>query len=207
MARVTACRCTGLLPNTCSPSSTRNRILLPRIAGQRGHAPALPLRVSAQDTVSPRPGRAHDRDHDHKSRAAAPARQFRPPPRLSWPLVPGTDKLDYVLRFPDDECLVYTRPVDRLLGPSRTILPLVGGELRLNEDLFRDGEIALPRTEEPDAELRPERWAERHAGIPGLSPVAPLDGPGAAFLCIEPCRGHADSIAFAGDYSGQTQEP
>ena len=60
-------------------------------------------------------------------------------PGFAWPLVPGTDKLDYVLRFPDDECLVYTRPVDRLLGPSRTILPLVGGELRLNEDLFRDG--------------------------------------------------------------------
>ena len=99
-------------------------------------------------------------------------------PGFAWPLVPGTDKLDYVLRFPDDECLVYTRPVDRLLGPSRTILPLVGGELRLNRGPVQRRRIALPRTEEPEAELRPERWAERHAGIPGLSPVAPLDETG-----------------------------
>jgi galactose mutarotase-like enzyme len=124
-------------------------------------------------------------------------------PGFAWPLVPGTDKLDYTLRFPDDECLVYTRPVDRLLGPSRRILPLEGGELRLTEDLFREGgllflapksrKLSYGRTGGPSVTLE----------YPDFPQLLLWMRPGAPFLCIEPCRGHADSIDFAGDYAGR----
>jgi galactose mutarotase-like enzyme len=122
-------------------------------------------------------------------------------PGFSWPLIPGTDKQDYSIQFSDDDHLVYTRPVDRLLGPWRGTLVAEGGKLQLTEDLFRDGgllflapcsrQLSYGRNGGPTITLEFRDFPQLLLWM----------RPGSDFLCIEPCRGHADPLEFADDFS------
>jgi galactose mutarotase-like enzyme len=122
-------------------------------------------------------------------------------PGFAWPLLPGTDKSDYSLRFPSDQTLIYTRPVNRLIAPSRQTLRLIRGELPLTEDLFAEGGLLL---------LTPRSRSLSYGCAAGLRIVLEYPDfpqlllwmrPGGSFICIEPCRGFADPVDFDDDFS------
>lgn len=122
-------------------------------------------------------------------------------PGFRWPLEPGPAKADRYIHFSDDRRIVVARPLETLLGPKRSYIPLPAGVFPLDETEFARGAmIALaPRS-------RSVRFGSRSGtlsvdvGFDGLTNLGIWMRPGCDFLCIEPWQGHADPHGFDGDF-------
>ncbi|WP_454855464.1 aldose epimerase family protein [Rhizobium binxianense] len=121
-------------------------------------------------------------------------------PGFRWPLLPGLPKERHLLTFEEAGPILYTRPVDRLIGPDRFELPLEGNSLRLGERLFEKGGLAFLTLKS-----RSLRFYTEDGGVairidfPDMDRLILWSKPDGDFLCIEPLLGHADPIGFAGD--------
>lgn len=166
--------------------------------GTRRHYP-YPFALTLRYTLDPQ-GISLEARIDNPGERTLPL-SFGLHPGLRWPLVEGTPKPLHEIVFPDDDSLVYTRPQDRLIGPTRGTIPLAGGVLRLDEALFREGGLLL-------LALKSRRLIYRTPGGPAVEIAFPTFThvllwmrPGSPFLCIEPCLGHADPVDFTGDFT------
>jgi galactose mutarotase-like enzyme len=124
-------------------------------------------------------------------------------PGFRWPIEPSLAKADHAIAFKEDAVLTYTRPIDRLVGPERAFLTLTNGVLDLDEDLFRPGGLLLL-----GARSRRLTYGARGGGgvtldYPDFPELLLWARPGSPFLCIEPCRGHADPLEFDGEFSAK----
>jgi len=121
-------------------------------------------------------------------------------PGFRWPLAPGVSKDRHLITFDETGPILYTRPVDRLIGSDRFELPLEGSSLRLGEALFERGGLAFLSLKSRSLRFHTEdgRTAIR-IGFPDMNGIILWSRPGGDFLCIEPLLGHADPTGFAGD--------
>jgi len=121
-------------------------------------------------------------------------------PGFRWPLIAGIPKQRHFITFDEVAPIFYTRPVDRLIGPTRTELPLGGKSLRLDEALFETGGMALLSLKSRSLYFHTDNdKAAIRLDFPDMSGVILWSRPGGDFLCIEPLFGHADPIGFSGD--------
>ncbi len=125
-------------------------------------------------------------------------------PAFRWPLTPELSKAAHRLVFRADEPGPLHRLDGRgLLTPEGHATPILGRDLALHEDLFREDALIFlqPRSrslryEVPGGPSLVLAWE----GFPHLGLWAKPD-PGPSFLCIEPWAGHADPTDWEGDFS------
>ncbi|WP_342362092.1 aldose 1-epimerase family protein [Terrarubrum flagellatum] len=120
-------------------------------------------------------------------------------PGFRWPLVEAAAKSDHVVLFPDDRTLAYTRPIERLVGPKRGILPLQDGRLPLSPTLFATGGVLLLGLNSRSVAFGPRDGEMIHVDFPSLPYLMLWSRPSAPFLCIEPLSAHADPVGFDGE--------
>lgn len=121
-------------------------------------------------------------------------------PGFRWPMTTGIPKDRHYITFEEMGPIAYTRPVDRLIGPDRSDLPLNGSTLQLNEALFEPGGMALLSLKSRSLLFHTEdRTAAIRLDFPDMDGIILWSRPGADFLCIEPLLGHADPVGFSGD--------
>lgn len=121
-------------------------------------------------------------------------------PGFRWPLVRGVPKDRHLVTFDEAAPILYTHPVDRLIGPDRFELPLEGNSFRLNEKLFERGGLALLSLKSRSLRYHTENGqAAIRLDFPDMDGLILWSRPGGDFLCIEPLLGHADPVGFTGD--------
>lgn len=121
-------------------------------------------------------------------------------PGFCWPLIAGVPKQRHLITFDETAPIFYTRPVDRLIGPTRIELPLEGRSLRLEEALFETGGMALLSLKSRSLRFHTDDGkAAIRLDFPDMNGVILWSRPGGDFLCIEPLLGHADPLGFSGD--------
>jgi galactose mutarotase-like enzyme len=121
-------------------------------------------------------------------------------PGFRWPLVDGIEKEQHALSFAETGPVIYTRPVDRLVGPDRFELPLEGKTLRLTEALFEKSGLILLELQNRSLRYHTQDGAAAiRIDFPEIDRVILWSRPGGDFFCIEPLFGQADPMGFAGD--------
>jgi galactose mutarotase-like enzyme len=121
-------------------------------------------------------------------------------PAFHWPLADGVAKEAHVLTFEADERAPMPRVVGGLLGEATTPSPIVDRVLALNEGLFAEDALILPRPA--------SRWVRYTApGVSGLEmrwegfpSFAVWMRPPGDFLCLEPWAGMASPADWDGDF-------
>lgn len=122
-------------------------------------------------------------------------------PGFRWPLEPGLAKSDHEICFPDDRTITVARPLQTLLGPDRTEIPLPEGVLTLDEAEFARGAMIVLSPNSKSV-----RFGSRtgtlsvEVGFQAMTSLGIWMRPGGDFLCIEPWHGHADPLGFAGGF-------
>jgi galactose mutarotase-like enzyme len=122
-------------------------------------------------------------------------------PGFLWPLPQALAKSSHFLEFETDEPAPIRRiDASGLVSPRLHATPIVGRQLALSDDLFRDDVIILDQvrsrslvygaTDGPRIEIR----------FPDARYLGLWTKPGAPFLCIEPWQGIADPAGFDGDF-------
>lgn len=123
-------------------------------------------------------------------------------PAFAWPLPGGADKAAHRLLFEADE----PQPIRQLekatglMRPDGVPTPVLGRELPLDPELFRDD--ALIWTDLGSRRL--SYGAEGGAWLDVAFPDSPMLGiwqvPGARYICIEPWQGHSDPVDYSGEF-------
>jgi len=122
-------------------------------------------------------------------------------PALRWPLVPGTPREAYRIRFEVPEAEPILRLQGRLLDPTPRPTPVVERTLALRDELFHEDALIFTR-------LRSRKIRYDAPGSPvvemaweGFPHLGIWTKPGAGFICIEPWQGVASPLGFLGELS------
>ena len=120
-------------------------------------------------------------------------------PAFAWPLPYGAAKTDHRMVFDaGDRGSLLALDADGLIAGERPS-PLDGRTLTLTDDLFADDALIWT----PPFAARGLTYGASVGPLLRIDWDAPMLGvwtrPGAAFVCVEPWRGHADPLGFAGD--------
>ena len=123
-------------------------------------------------------------------------------PAFNWPLLPGTAKESYSLRFSDEEAAPIRRLQDGLLRTEPQPSPIVGKNLALSERLFDDDAIILDRRASTSVRYAADQGPALEISWRDFRELGIWSKPGGApFLCIEPWRGFASPSGFDGAFS------
>jgi galactose mutarotase-like enzyme len=125
-------------------------------------------------------------------------------PAFRWPLAPGVARSAHRLEFEKPEPgPLPVLDAQGLLGPPSRPSPLAGRLLPLGDHLFaQDALVFRPVQSRWVRYSAPGSWSLRMAwdGFPHLGVWS---RPGAGFLCLEPWRGYASPVNFAGEFAGK----
>jgi galactose mutarotase-like enzyme len=122
-------------------------------------------------------------------------------PAFNWPLLPGTPKESYSLRFSAEETAPIRRLKDGLLRPEPAPSPIAGNSLALSEKLFDDDAIILDRLASKSVRYGADRGPSLEISWQDFRELGIWSKPGGApFLCIEPWRGFASPSDFDGEF-------
>jgi len=125
-------------------------------------------------------------------------------PAFRWPLVPGTRKDKYRIKFEVPEPGPIRRLVDGFMEDAPHSATLDDRTLNLNDALFREDTLVFEQ-------LRSRKIRYDMPGSPvlefsweGFQNLAVWTKPGAGFLCIQPWRGLPGAASTEGEF---TQRP
>jgi galactose mutarotase-like enzyme len=122
-------------------------------------------------------------------------------PGFAWPLRAGLRKEAHVLEFEHEEPAPIRRVAGGLLQPDTFPTPVEGRVLRLREDLFAADAVILDHPSSTSVRYGVPGGPWLTVAWEGFRALGLWMMPGAAFLCIEPWRGHASPAAFDGEFS------
>ena len=121
-------------------------------------------------------------------------------PAFAWPLPGGGDRDAHVLIFDADETGVARRLDGGLLGGTE-VLPLEGRTLPLSEALFAADAVVLPGINSRGLRYASPAGPALELSWQGYEDLGLWSRPGAAFLCLEPWRGHASPLGWDGEFA------
>jgi galactose mutarotase-like enzyme len=121
-------------------------------------------------------------------------------PAFRWPLCSGTAKSAYTLVFPAPEPAPIRRLAGGLLLPERFPSPVVGRRLPLDESLFAADAVIFDEVASSSVQFAAPDGPAIEMAWEGFKQLGLWMRPGGDFLCIEPWRGHADPLGFAGPF-------
>ena len=122
-------------------------------------------------------------------------------PGFRWPLEPGGNKNDYVVRFAQPE----PEPIRRGAGdpismtPEPHPTPVQGDVLHLDDGLFADGPIVFDRPRSRSVTFGAPGGAALRVDFPDSPQLALWMWPGQPFLAIEPWNGLPAPVGFDGE--------
>lgn len=121
-------------------------------------------------------------------------------PAFRWPLPHGGARNAHVIEFPFDEPAPIRRlDAQGLLTPALHPTPVQGRRLPLDDALFEQDVVIFDALVSRQLHYGVPGGRQLALGFAGATHLGLWTKPGAGFLCIEPWRGVADPVAFAGD--------
>jgi galactose mutarotase-like enzyme len=122
-------------------------------------------------------------------------------PAFRWPLPYGHARADHFIEFSTDE----PDPVRRLdahglLTAERHPTPIVHQRLTLADALFQHDAVIFDAVKSRSVSYGAATGPRLRVSYPDSAYLGVWSKPGASFVCIEPWRGIADPIGFAGDF-------
>lgn len=123
-------------------------------------------------------------------------------PALRWPLPGGQARSEYHIEFECDEPAPIRRlDADGLLLPESFASPVQGRRLALDDALFAPDVLIFDQFNSRSLVYGAGTGPRIKVGYPDATHLGLWTKPGAGFLCIEPWRGVADPVGFAGEFS------
>jgi galactose mutarotase-like enzyme len=121
-------------------------------------------------------------------------------PGFRWPLPYGQPRAAHCIDFTADE----PEPLRRINGDGlvtsvRHATPIVGRQLILVDDLFRDDALIFDQIRSRSVTYGASQGPRLQVSYPDSPCLGVWTRPGAPFICIEPWQGLADSQGFSGD--------
>ena len=122
-------------------------------------------------------------------------------PAFAWPL-PSAAREDHEIRLARDEPspLTRVRP-DGLIEPSSRPSPVAGNTVRLDDALFVDDALVWQSLASRSLSYGCADGPALDIDFPDTPSLGIWTKPGAAFICIEPWAGYADSVGFTGNFA------
>lgn len=128
-------------------------------------------------------------------------------PAFAWPLPYGQPRAAHRIVFAADEAESIRQLSNGLVDPAPRPSPLVGRTLALSDDLFDDDALVWDQIRSQSVRYGAPTGPQLRIDFPDTpmlgiwtKPVpSGVEGPGAAFVCIEPWHGIADPVGFTGD--------
>lgn len=105
----------------------------------------------------------------------------------------------YALEFPADASLDFYPLVSDLLSEQPQNLALQNHQLPLSEQLFEKDALVFKHLESKSVTLIEKGSAVLEVAFSGFPSLGIWTKPGAAFLCIEPWSGYADTVSATGN--------
>ena len=127
-------------------------------------------------------------------------------PAFNWPLQAGVSKESYALTFAGEESSPVRRLDGGLLRAVTEPSPVKGTVLPLSESLFTDDAVIFDRMGSHSVRYAAGQGTSSGPWLKmswhGFRELGVWSKPsGAPFLCIEPWRGYASPVGFAGEFS------
>jgi len=126
-------------------------------------------------------------------------------PAFRWPLPFGQPRAAHFIELKSDEPAPVRRlDADGLVTPETYPTPIVGRRLALDDRLFTNDALIFDSIRSHCLTYGAEQGPRIQVSYPDAPYLGVWTKPGAAFICIEPWRGIADSQGFAGDFTHKT---
>ena len=122
-------------------------------------------------------------------------------PAFAWPL-PGGDRAAHAIVFNCNEPAPLRRLTpEGLVGPDPKPSPVVGNRFTLTDALFTDDALVWTDLASRSLTYGVPDGPQLNIAYPDTPYLGIWTKPGAAFVCIEPWAGHADSEGYPGEFS------
>ena len=123
-------------------------------------------------------------------------------PALRWPLPYGAARAAHYIEFEQDEPAPIRRlDAQGLLTATRHATPVRGRRLMLDDALFAEDVMICDRLASRSLSYGAAAGPRVKVGFPDAAYLGLWTKPGAGFICIEPWRGVADPVGFAGEFT------
>ncbi|WP_375287376.1 aldose 1-epimerase family protein [Sphingomonas sp.] len=120
-------------------------------------------------------------------------------PAFAWPLPSGAAKEAYRIVFAADEPAPIRAIEGGLLAGERAS-PLDDRTLPLSDALFADDALVWTGVRSQSVRYGADTGPSLEIAFPDTPDLGIWSKPGARFVCVEPWHGHADPVAFAGEF-------
>ena len=122
-------------------------------------------------------------------------------PAFRWPLPYGLPRSAHFIEFAGDEPAPMRRlDAAGLLTATPHPTPVVGRRLALDDALFQADVMIFDQLQSRSVTYGAGAGPAIHVRYPDSAYLGVWSKPGAPFVCIEPWRGIADPVGFAGDF-------
>ncbi len=122
-------------------------------------------------------------------------------PAFAWPLPGGGEKLAHSFLFEkDDRAPIRRLDEDGLVARSEAS-PVIDRVLALHPDLFEDDAIIMDDLASRSLTYQSPEGPRLEVAFENLPMLGIWQKPGAAYICIEPWAGIADSTGFEGEFA------
>jgi galactose mutarotase-like enzyme len=123
-------------------------------------------------------------------------------PAFAWPLPGGADKADHRVTFaqPEPQPIRRIDPASGLLLASRFETPVVGHDLIPDASLFEADALIWDDLASRSIRFGAPGGSSLTVAFPDMPMLGIWQKPGAAYLCIEPWQGIADTVGYQGDF-------
>lgn len=121
-------------------------------------------------------------------------------PALRWPLPDAPRRDAYEIRFERDEPAPVRRLADGLLAQTAEPSPVEGRSLHLRDSLFENDAIIFDALRSRSLTYGPQGAPALRVRFPDMPQLGIWTKPDAPYICIEPWRGYAAPLGFAGEF-------
>ncbi|AOH83076.1 aldose epimerase [Sphingomonas panacis] len=121
-------------------------------------------------------------------------------PAFAWPLPYGEPRADHRIVFDSDEPGTLVALQNGLTAPGERPSPLDGRVLHLSDVLFAEDALIWDGLDSRRVRYGAASGPQLEIAFPDTDKLGIWTKPGAAFVCIEPWHGIADSQGYAGDF-------
>lgn len=122
-------------------------------------------------------------------------------PAFRWPLPDASSRDTHVIEFEHDEPAAM-RQLDAagLIVPGTLPTPIVDAQLRLRDELFEHDALIFDHIVSRRVRYHSDAGPSLSVSFPDAQYLGIWTRPRAGFVCIEPWRGIADPVDFAGEF-------